>query len=118
MNDEEYKEYIYDNIKTNINHCHIINMIKENKCNYTENKNGFFINLNDIDSIPLKNIYEIIKTHDKKNNVNNLNDIIKNNFRNELNESYRSKKELPNPIKKDIYIDELNKEIINFIKQI
>ena len=118
MNDDEYKDYIYDNIKKIVNHFYIINIIKETNCNYTENKNGFFINLNDIETDSLKKIYNIIQTQDKKNNINEINDIIIKNIKDELNGFNKEKKKIP-PVKKDIYIhelSELNKEIINFIK--
>ena len=121
MNDEEYKEYIYDNIKSNMNHYHIINMIKEQKCNYTENKNGFFINLNDINSSTLKNIYEILKTQDKKNNMNHKNDTIINDIKTKLHQQDKIRKQKVIPEQKNIYLNELStheKDIILFIKQI
>ena len=63
-----YKEYIYDKISNLHDHTFIIDLIKKNNCNYTENKNGIYLDLNNIDKSILKEIYENIKNQNLKNN--------------------------------------------------
>ena len=49
--------YIYENISKIRNHNNIIDYLKLNKCKYTENKNGIFVNLNTIDDDKIHHIY-------------------------------------------------------------
>ena len=49
--------YIYENISKIRNHNNIIDFLKLNKCKYTENKNGIFVNLNTIDDDKIHHIY-------------------------------------------------------------
>ena len=43
MNNMSYKEYIYDQISNIYDHSFMIDLIKQNNCNYTENKNGIYL---------------------------------------------------------------------------
>lgn len=121
MNTEMYKEYISDNIKNNDDHNHIINIIKQHKCNYTENKNGFYVDLNNMNDNILEEIYNIIKSKQKNIHHKNSNDGIINTIKHEIQQLDKKPTIYETSINKDIYIHEFNesdKEIINFIKQI
>jgi hypothetical protein len=62
MNDVSYeRHYIYENISKIKNHNNIINYLKRNKCKYTENKNGIFVNLNTVSDEQIHNLYILTK---------------------------------------------------------
>ena len=79
MNIDEKKVYIYKNINNIKYHNEIISYIKDNDIKYTENNNGFFINMSLIDE-HINNIYNILK-YILSNNIENDNyDLKKYNF--------------------------------------
>lgn len=46
---------------TNIEYHEILNIIQEDKCNYSSNTNGVFINLSNIEDITVDKIYNFLK---------------------------------------------------------
>jgi hypothetical protein len=98
------KEYIVNNI-SKINHLKIINLIKKQNTEYTENKNGIFINLNSLDDNIIHGIYNIIY-YDINHNLNKIKDIDDINNIDDLKELYI------NPVKtKDKFIHKLKKDV-------
>jgi len=71
MDINEKKIYIYKNINNIKYHNEIISYIKDNDIKYTENNNGFFINISLIDE-HINNIYNILK-YILSNNIENDN---------------------------------------------
>ena len=67
---EDKKIFIYNNIHKIKYHNEIINYIKNNNIKYTENNNGFFINISLIDK-HINNIYNILQYIIFNNNENN-----------------------------------------------
>lgn len=84
MNIDEKKVYIYKNINNIKYHNEIISYIKDNDIKYTENNNGFFINISLIDD-HINNIYNILK-YILSNNIENDNYDLKKNiiFKNDI----------------------------------
>jgi hypothetical protein len=79
MNSDTIKKkryYIYENIQKIKNHNQIIDMIQLNKCKYTENENGIFLNLNTINDKMVNYIYNyLINTLNYKEEVNEFLDL-------------------------------------------
>jgi len=73
---ENKKIFIYTNIHKIKYHNEIINYIKNNGIKYTENTNGFFVNISLIDE-HINNIYNILQYIIFNNNENNEMDYIK-----------------------------------------
>jgi hypothetical protein len=79
---------------TKIEYLEIFNIFIEEKCQYSENTNGVFINLNNVNEITIDRIFSFINfIKDKKEDlliheekINNAKDIIKEN--NEKNNEY------------------------------
>ena len=67
---EDKKLFIYTNIHKIKYHNEIINYIKNNDIKYTENTNGFFVNISLIDE-HINNIYNILQYIIFNNNENN-----------------------------------------------
>ena len=67
---EEKKTFIYTNIHKIKYNNKIINYIKNNNIKYTENCNGFFVNISLIDD-HINNIYNILQYIIFNNNENN-----------------------------------------------
>jgi len=67
---EDKKLFIYTNIHKIKYHNEIINYIKNNNIKYTENTNGFFVNISLIDD-HINNIYNILQYIIFNNNENN-----------------------------------------------
>ena len=67
---EDKKKFIYTNIHKIKYHNEIINYIKNNNIKYTENSNGFFVNISLIDE-HINNIYNILQYIIFNNNENN-----------------------------------------------
>ena len=67
---EDKKTFIYTNIHKIKYHNEIINYIKNNNIKYTENSNGFFVNISLIDE-HINNIYNILQYIIFNNNENN-----------------------------------------------
>ena len=67
---EDKKIFIYNNIHKIKYHNEIINYIKNNNIKYTENSNGFFVNISLIDD-HINNIYNILQYIIFNNNENN-----------------------------------------------
>ena len=84
MNINGKKVYIYKNINNIKYHNEIISYIKDNDIKYTENNNGFFINISLIDE-HINNIYNILK-YILSNNIENDNYDLKKNiiFKNDI----------------------------------
>uniref|UniRef100_A0A6C0C733 NET domain-containing protein n=1 Tax=viral metagenome TaxID=1070528 RepID=A0A6C0C733_9ZZZZ len=75
MNIEEKKIFIYKNINKIDHHNEIVDYIKTNDIKYTENSNGFFVNISLIDE-HINNIYNILQ-YTIHNNIENDNMVIK-----------------------------------------
>ena len=69
--------YIYENIELINNHNNFIRLLNINKCKYTKNNNGMFVNLRTLDSDIIHNIFLMIKSELKTQD--NIYDIIDNN---------------------------------------
>ena len=69
--------YIYENIELINNHNNFIRLLNINKCKYTKNNNGMFVNLKTLDSDIIHNIFLMIKSELKTQD--NIYDIIDNN---------------------------------------
>lgn len=69
---EDKKKFIYTKINKIKYHNEIINYIKNNDIKYTENTNGFFVNISLIDE-HINNIYNILQYIIFNNNENNEN---------------------------------------------
>jgi hypothetical protein len=67
---EDKKIFIYSNIHKIKYHNEIIKYIKSNDIKYTENSNGFFVNISLIDD-HINNIYNILQYIIYNNNENN-----------------------------------------------
>ena len=98
---------------TKIEYLEIFNIFVEDKCQYSENINGVFINLNNISENTIDKIFSFIKfIKDKKEDlliheekINNAKDIIKEN--NEKNIEYLNNEKSNNP---NNYEDELSSD--------
>ena len=101
---EEKKTFIYTNIHKIKYHNEIINYIKNNNIKYSENTNGFFVNISLIDN-HINNIYNILQYIIFNNNENNEMDYKKQ-------ELIEDNKFLKKNIKKNNY----NIEFKNFTK--
>lgn len=60
MNTSKKRYYIYENVSEIKNHNYLIDFLKMNKCKYTENKNGIFVNLNTIDEDKINHLYSMV----------------------------------------------------------
>ena len=69
LNDK--KLFIYKNINNIDNHNEIIKYIEHNNIKYTNNNNGFFVNISLIDD-HIDNLYNILQYYINNNNENNL----------------------------------------------
>jgi len=101
---EDKKKFIYTNIHKIKYHNEIINYIKNNNIKYSENTNGFFVNISLIDN-HINNIYNILQYIIFNNNENNEMDYKKQ-------ELIEDNKFLKKNIKKNNY----NIEFKNFTK--
>ena len=113
-----YKEYIIDNISKISEHSLIIDLIRENNCNYTENNNGIYLDLNNLTTKILEEIYEIINKLHSVIHYDNHNEIVMFNIKKEIN--IKKEKKVKND-DKYIFMSEFTdheKEIIKFSKQI
>ena len=101
---EDKKKFIYTNIHKIKYHNEIINYIKNNNIKYSENTNGFFVNISLIDN-HINNIYNILQYIIFNNNENNEMDYKKQ----ELIEDNKF-------FKKNIKKNNYNIELKNFTK--
>ena len=69
LNDK--KLFIYKNINNIDNHNEIIKYIEHNNIKYTNNNNGFFVNISLID-YHIDNLYNILQYYINNNNENDL----------------------------------------------
>ena len=102
---EDKKKFIYTNINKIKYHNEIINYIKNNDIKYTENTNGFFVNISLIDE-HINNIYNILQYIIFNNNENNEMDYKKQ----ELIEDNKFIKKIPPKFKCNIELTEFSKE--------
>ena len=108
---------------TKIEYLEIFNIFIEDKCQYSENINGVFINLNNISEITIDKIFSFINfIKDKKEDlliheekINNAKDIIKENnekniefLNNEKNNNFNNYDELSSDDEEDKKINYLN----------
>ena len=108
---------------TKIEYLEIFNIFIEDKCQYSENINGVFINLNNINEITIDKIFSFINfIKDKKEDlliheekINNAKDIIKENnekniefLNNEKNNNFNNYDELSSDDEEDKKINYLN----------
>ena len=108
---------------TKIEYLEIFNIFVEDKCQYSENINGVFINLNNISKITIDKIFSFINfIKDKKEDlliheekINNAKDIIKENnekniefLNNEKNNNFNNYDELSSDDEEDKKINYLN----------
>ena len=108
---------------TKIEYLEIFNIFVEDKCQYSENINGVFINLNNISEITIDKIFSFINfIKDKKEDlliheekINNAKDIIKENnekniefLNNEKNNNFNNYDELSSDDEEDKKINYLN----------
>ena len=108
---------------TKIEYLEIFNIFVEDKCQYSENINGIFINLNNISEITIDKIFSFINfIKDKKEDlliheekINNAKDIIKENnekniefLNNEKNNNFNNYDELSSDDEEDKKINYLN----------
>ena len=71
MDINEKKLFIYKNINNIDDHSEIIKYIKNNDIKYTNNNNGFFVNISLIDA-HIDNLYNILQYYINNNNENDL----------------------------------------------
>ena len=103
------KKFIYNNINKIRYHNEIIKYIKENNIKFTENNNGFFLNISLIDE-HINNIYNILQYIIENNIENNKMDDIKQELLNNNNcNTYLKNK------KYNIEINNFSKEEQKFI---
>ena len=105
MDIDKKKVYIYRNINNIKYHNEIINYIKNNDIKYTENTNGFFVNISLIDE-HINNIYNILQYIIFNNNENNEMDYKKQ----ELIEDNKIIKKIRQKLKYNIELTEFTKE--------
>jgi len=110
------RQYISNRVSNNniedINNNYIMSFIIKNNINYTENNNGFFINLDKIEEGLIDKLYNYI------NNYININNNYINNINNTHNIIYQVKK---NQERKYIKPPKLNKTelyILNYINEL
>ena len=84
MNIVDKKKFIYNNVNKIKYHNEIIKYIKENNIKFTENNNGFFLNISLIDE-HINNIYNILQYIIENNIENNKMDDIKQELLNNNN---------------------------------
>jgi hypothetical protein len=77
--------YIYENIELINNHNNFIRLLNINKCKYTKNNNGMFVNLKTLDSDIIHNIFLMIKSELKTQN--NIYDIVNNDAKSFIKEN-------------------------------
>ena len=123
LNDK--KLFIYKNINNIDNHNEIIKYIEHNNIKYTNNNNGFFVNISLIDD-HIDNLYNILQYYINNNNENDLLIDIKkqlsletinfnnNNYNNNNNNNKDDDKKYNIPIDQ---FTELEKKIIVHSKQ-
>jgi len=102
---EDKKKFIYTKINKIKYHNEIINYIKNNDIKYTENTNGFFVNISLIDE-HINNIYNILQYIIFNNNENNEMDYKKQ----ELIEDNKIIKKIRQKLKYNIELTEFTKE--------
>ena len=79
MDINEKKLFIYKNIINIDDHSEIIKYIKNNDIKYTNNNNGFFVNISLIDD-HIDNLYNILQYYINNNNENDILICKKNNY--------------------------------------
>ena len=117
MESDSKRYFIYNNIDALENHDHFIKILHTNKCDYTNNNNGIFVNLNTISDTIIDELFFILNSEINSDNKIDIkrNDFIEKNIQiNEKKEKKKLKKDIP--IKKYIYIKDFPKEEGDIIK--
>jgi hypothetical protein len=108
---------------TKIEYLEIFNIFVEDKCQYSENINGVFINLNNINEITIDKIFSFINfIKDKKEDlliheekINNAKDIIKENNEKNIEFLNNDKNNNHNNYDDDLSSDEDEDKKINYL---
>ena len=77
MESDNKRYFIYNNIDALENHDHFIKILHTNKCDYTNNNNGIFVNLNTISDTIIDELFFILNS---EINSDNKIDIKRNDF--------------------------------------
>ena len=113
--------FIYNNIEKLENHDHVIKILYNHECKYTENNNGIFVNLNPLSNNIINELFFILKAeinNDNKidNNRNSfLEEVTKQNEVINIQKEEKEKNE-KKIIRKKIYIQDFNEEDGKIIK--
>ena len=110
MDLNEKKLFIYKNINNISNHNDIINYIKLNNIKYTNNDNGFFVNISYLEEDKIEYLYNTIRYYIKNTNDDQL-------FLDKRDEIIKSQPTITNNVVKNIPMNLFSEEEQSIIKQ-
>ena len=110
MDLNEKKLFIYKNINNISNHNDIINYIKLNNIKYTNNDNGFFVNISYLEGDKIEYLYNTIRYYIKNTNDDQL-------FLDKRDEIIKSQPTITNNVVKNIPMNLFSEEEQSIIKQ-
>lgn len=110
MDLNEKKLFIYKNINDITNHNDIINYIKLNDIKYTNNDNGFFVNISYLEEDKIDYLYNTIRYYIKNTNDDQL-------FLDKRDEIIKSQPTITNNVVKNIPMNLFSEEEQSIIKQ-
>ena len=110
MDLNEKKLFIYKNINNISNHNDIINYIKLNEIKYTNNDNGFFVNISYLEEDKIDYLYNTIRYYIKNTNDDQL-------FLDKRDEIIKSQPTITNNVVKNIPMNLFSEEEQAIIKQ-
>lgn len=110
MDLNEKKLFIYKNINDITNHDDIINYIKLNNIKYTNNDNGFFVNISYLEEDKIEYLYNTIRYYIKNTNDDQL-------FLDKRDEIIKSQPTITNNVVKNIPMNLFSEEEQSIIKQ-
>lgn len=110
MDLNEKKLFIYKNINNISNHNDIINYIKLNNIKYTNNDNGFFVNISYLEGDKIEYLYNTIRYYIKNTNDDQL-------FLDKRDEIIKSQPTITNNVVKNIPMSLFSEEEQSIIKQ-
>lgn len=110
MDLNEKKLFIYKNINDITNHNDIINYIKLNDIKYTNNDNGFFVNISYLEEDKIDYLYNTIRYYIKNTNDDQL-------FLDKRDEIIKSQPTITNNVVKNIPMNLFSEEEQAIIKQ-